>query len=132
LPEVSKSDPSYQSLRIYFFGTPKFLTLGIAKHYQVSHLIVHVIALGDTNSQVKEWLTQGLPDSIKDNYRNPELYEMRLLEDEEDEEAYIPLYETGPLDKKGQIGAFFVSGVVFCRIKEYEQSIKELNNSNTQ
>ena len=132
MPEVSKADPNYQSLKVYFFGTPKSITLGVSKNYQISHLIAHIIALADTNTQIKEWLTQGLPESIKDNYKNLELYEMRLLEDEEDEEAYVPLYETGPLNKKGHIGAFLMNAVALCRTQEYEESIKQVDKGNIQ
>eukprot|EP00826_Nyctotherus_ovalis_P022515 TRINITY_DN1743_c0_g3_i1.p1 TRINITY_DN1743_c0_g3~~TRINITY_DN1743_c0_g3_i1.p1 ORF type:complete len:210 (-),score=35.53 TRINITY_DN1743_c0_g3_i1:1009-1638(-) len=128
LPTVLATDPNYQQLRVYFFGTPHFTVLHISRSYHVAQLIAHVLALADVDPQIKTWLTQDLPKAISDDYKNPELFEMRLLEDEEDEESFVPLYETGPLDKERPIGAFLVEGVVFCRIREYEECIKVIDS----
>lgn len=125
LPEISKTDPCYQPLKVYFFGTPQSITLALSKNYQVHQIITHVLALGDTDLRVKMLLTQGLAEQMRDSYRSPELYEMRLLEDEDDEEAYTPLYETGPLDKEGIIGAFLLEKAVLCRKKEYEGNTEQ-------
>lgn len=128
LPAVQTADPSYQQLKVYFFGTPRFTELHISRNSPVAQLIAHILALADVDPQIKAWLTHDLPKAISDDYRNPDLFEMRLLEDEEDEESFAPLYETGPLDKERPIGAFLVEGVVFCRIREYEECIKMIDS----
>lgn len=131
LPEISKGSPEYLLLKVYFFGTPQYTKLPISKAYTVENLIMHILALTDINPQIKGYFEQELPKEIRGNYKCPELYEMRLLEDEDDpDEAYIPFYTAGPLDRGKPIGAFLVTGVALCRSKDYEETIRQLNISN--
>jgi len=56
-----------------------------------------------------------------ESYKNPELHEVRLLDDEE--KICVSLYETGALDKERYIGAFLIDSVAFCRVKECEDKV---------
>lgn len=129
LPQVAESDPNYLSLKTYFFGTSQYTILNISKSYKVEELIQHIIVLAEVDPQIKEYFVRGLPKQFQKNYQNPELYEMRLLEDEEDpDEPHIPLYETGPLDRERPIGVFLVKGVAFCRTKDYQEILGQSYN----
>lgn len=49
---------------------------------------------------------------------DPEAYELRLLEDD-NEEYYLPVYEISALDNKKKIGEFELDMIAFCKVKNY-------------
>jgi len=130
LPTAAENEPEKQKLRIFLFGTTEYVDLFIAKKHTVEEIINHVICLSNSNVTVRKLFLEGLLEPIQPHYKNPTLYEIKLLEDEEDpEEYYIPLYDAGALDNKKPIGEFSVSAVAFCRIKHFQHVLKDLNKS---
>lgn len=131
LPRVSGVNPSHHRLKVYFFGTPQFTVLSISKDHKIGQLISHIVALSDVDPCIDKCFTQDLPSQIRRDCKNPELYEMRFLEDEEDpNEPYRPLYGTKALDMQCQVGEFLVNSLAFCRTKEYEAMITLIEISN--
>lgn len=49
---------------------------------------------------------------------NPERYELRLLEDDE-EEYYIPIYDIPELDRTKTLSDINVNSLSFCKAKRY-------------
>lgn len=126
LPYISQNNPSYQRLKVYFFETPQFTILSISREHRISELISHIIALSDVDPQVGTYFNESLPKKIKGNYKDPELYEMRLLEDEDDPKSgHIPCIEGEKMNITKNIGSFLVSAAAFCRTKEYKQLLSK-------
>lgn len=126
LPHVSENNPDYQKLRVYFFGTPNSTVLSISRRYGVEDLINHIIALSSVDPQVRKYFMQDLPQRILGNYRDSELYEMRVLINEDDPTTpYIPCFKSRPLIKANAIGSYLVSGVSFCRTKEFQEILEK-------
>lgn len=66
--------------------------------------------------------------------RNPEAYEIRLIDDESTGEKYKPYYEVGPLDRRDKIGDSHQS-LAFVQVKGFrtvqnneEEADRELIN----
>ena len=67
-----------------------------------------------------------IPQRIVRNYRDSELYEMRVLINEDDPTTpYIPCYKSRPLIKANDIGSYLVSGISFCRTKEFQEILEK-------
>lgn len=131
LPYISEFDANFLSLKVYFFGTNQFTIMSISKEYTINQLILHVIALSDVDPQVYQYFIQGFSARILGNYKNPELYEMRLLKDEnQSKEYYVPMYEEKSILKELSIGTFNTNAVAFCRNKKYNDILNKSNKSN--
>jgi hypothetical protein len=112
LPEPPESDPNRQKLTVYLFGTPSKLEIVISKQHRIQDVIKHIMTvyiMAPTFAQV--------PLEFPDN---TDAYELRLLEDDE-EEYYTPLYEIAALDRKKKIGEFAVDAIAFCLVKTYKE-----------
>ena len=110
LPSVSERDPNFQRLKVYFFGTNKSMNLPISKAFKVEQIITHIIALTRLDHDLSQIFEENIPPELQDLYKNPKLYEMRLLEEEYDiEDGYKPLYETGAMANGKPIGGVVVT-----------------------
>ncbi len=130
LPVPSAKDPNRQNLRVYLFGTRESVDLVVSKKNKVDEIIRHVIALTMSHAPLHKLFIKDLPEMARADYQNPALYELRLLEEEDDpEEFYLPFYDAGPLDGNKPIGDFSVTGVALCRVKGYRAVLKEITES---
>ena len=112
LPEPPASDPNRQKLKVFLLGTPDYITIIISKVNKVEDAIRHIMAVYNTSPRAK--------DAPLDHPDDTAAYELRLLEDDE-EEYFTPLYEIAALDKKKKIGEFDVDAVAFCKVKQYNE-----------
>eukprot|EP00826_Nyctotherus_ovalis_P042397 TRINITY_DN4355_c0_g1_i10.p1 TRINITY_DN4355_c0_g1~~TRINITY_DN4355_c0_g1_i10.p1 ORF type:complete len:325 (-),score=30.65 TRINITY_DN4355_c0_g1_i10:1041-2015(-) len=122
LPRIAEGDPNFLRLKVYFFGTPQFTFLSVSKEHKVEQLLAHVVSLADVDPNVGECFNNGLPKQVKEGSKDPELYELRFI-DENGSKPYVPLYRGDPLNKESPIGDFSINSVVFCKTKEYEDLI---------
>jgi len=130
LPRVSETDPNYKKLKVYMFGNAQFTFLSISKMHKVEQLIMHIVALAEVDPFIGMCFDQGVPDQLRKDSKEPDLYEMRMLADEEDTNApYIPFYESNSLNRESRIGSLLVNSLAFCRKKEYEETIEYANTS---
>lgn len=130
LPRVPETDPNYKKLKVYFFGTSQFTFLPISKTHKIDQLIIHIIGMAEVDPFIGMCFEEGVPSQLRTNSKEPELYEMRLLADEEDPvTAHIPLYQSNPLNRESRIGAFLVNSLAFCRTKEYEETLHNARTS---
>lgn len=130
LPEIDENSPNYRNLKVYFFGTSENILIPMSKDNKVDEIICHIIAISDNNPNMKRLFVCDLPVLILGNYKNPYLYELRFLENEENlDEGYVPLYDTDPLDRDRPIGEFILSAVAFCRTKEYDLALNQASQS---
>jgi len=122
LPRITEGDPNYKRLKVYLFGTSHFTILSISKEHKIEQLISHVVNLADIDPQIRVCFDD-LPVQIRGSAKDPELYEMRLLEDEGDASTSHLSHRT-PLPKDSCIGEFLVNNVAFCRTKDFEEIIE--------
>jgi hypothetical protein len=108
LPRITEGDPNYKRLKVYLFGSSHFTLLSISKEHKIEQLIVHVIRLADIDPQIGTCFND-FPVQIRGNVKDPELYEMRLLEDEDTS----------------------INSVNFCRTKDFEEIIEYTKTSIT-
>lgn len=124
LPRVSEADPNHKRLKLYFFGSPQFTFLSVSKTHRVEQLISHVVGLAEVDPHIGKCFSQGVPTQVQANFKEPELYEIRFVEDEDDSAtSHVPLYVAEPLDRESCVGGFLVNSLAFCRTREYEEII---------
>lgn len=111
LPTPSDGDNNSIRIKIFLFSTPKFLCIHINRGSKVGDVIRHIMTL----YQKDKLLSDPQPILFP---RNPEAYELRLIDDDED--YYKPFYEIGPLDRKDQIGEF--ESLAFVQSKNFKQA----------
>lgn len=129
LPRTIEADPNYRKLKIYLFGTSQFTFLSISKENTIEQLIAHVASLADVDPQIGKCFDYDLPTSIKGNSREPELYEMRLLEDLEISAAPRPIYEHEALSRESRVADWHANSLAFCRTEDFEESIRYVKDS---
>lgn len=130
LPRVPETDPNYKKLKVYFFGTAQFTFLPVSKTHKIGQLIMHIIGMGEVDPFIGMCFEEGVHTQLRANSKEPELYEMRLLADEEDPvTGHIPLYQSNALNRENRIGAFLVNSLAFCRTKEYEETVHNARTS---
>eukprot|EP00826_Nyctotherus_ovalis_P050904 TRINITY_DN6306_c0_g1_i1.p1 TRINITY_DN6306_c0_g1~~TRINITY_DN6306_c0_g1_i1.p1 ORF type:complete len:181 (+),score=37.70 TRINITY_DN6306_c0_g1_i1:24-545(+) len=84
----------------------------------------HVVGLAEVDPHVGKCFGQGVPLQVQENFKEPELYEIRFVEDEEDSVTpHVPFYGAEALDRESCVGCFLVNSLAFCRTKEYEEII---------
>ncbi len=115
LSEPPMGDWSRFSLKIYLFGTRKYLDLVISKQHTVEEVIKHVISVCMTTAELKRQFFDSAFTSRA--YLNSELYELRLLDDDDEDEYYLPLYDIAPLHRSKCIGDFGADALALCRAR---------------
>jgi hypothetical protein len=129
LPRITEENPNYKRLKVYLFGTPHFTILSISKEHKIAQLISHVVNLADIDPQIGVYFDD-VPVQIRGSAKNPELYEMRLLENQGNTSTpHLPHHTALPKDSC--IGEFLVSSVAFCRTKNFEEMIEGAKTSIT-
>ena len=124
---ISKNDPNYLDLRIYFFGRPDSLVLAISKKCLVGEIITRLLFLAEKDKEVELLLLKDISPLLRNNYQDITLYEMRLLDDDDESiHSYRPLYDMGAMDNEKPIGHFLTSGVALCRSPKYNKIIKRM------
>jgi len=68
---------------------------------------------------MKEYVKSELAKEIPLELDNPLRYELRLLEDDEDE-YYLPVYDIPELDRTKTLSDIDVSSIAFCKSKKYK------------
>jgi hypothetical protein len=102
----------------------------VSKAHKVEQLIMHIVGLAEVDPFIGMCFEKGVPSQLRGDSKEPDLYEMRMLADEEDTNTpYIPLYETNPIDRENRVGSLLVNSLAFCRTKEYEETIAYANTS---
>ncbi len=112
--------------------TENYIDINISKTHRVDEIIKHVITVSAKDTKLNELFKRGLTEeTLAKKFKDPSLYELRLLE-EDDERGYcFPLYEIAALDRYRPIGDFATDEVGFCRIKEFAQTLSGLSQSTT-
>ena len=75
----NEKDPNSIKTKIYFFSTSKFFEIHISKKDSVFDVIRHIITLYQKEPKLSMEMPLKLP-------KNPEAYELRLIEDEDEDE----------------------------------------------
>lgn len=125
LPRTTEADPNYKKLKIYLFGTSQFTFLSISKENNIEQLIRHVVSLADVDPQIGKCFDYGLPATIKGSSREPELYEMRLLEDLESSAVPTPIYEHEALNRDSRVADWHANSLAFCKTRDFEKLIHD-------
>ena len=77
-------------------GTPEFLDIHVSKLNSVSEVIKHIMTL----------YARSFPNKPLRYANDAEAYELRLLDDEEEDDFYKPFYEVSALENNQPIGDF--------------------------
>jgi len=104
----NEKDPDYLSMKIYFFGTPENFEINISKKNKVIDVIRHIMTLYQKNDRLSVKCPLKFPN-------NPEAYELRLVDDEDEDEQFKPYYDIGSLEDQDEIGEF--DSLVFVEVK---------------
>ncbi len=92
LPTPSDGDSSAITVKVFLFSTPKCITVYIYKKSLVQDLIRHILTLYSKDPL----LSLDMP-LLNPEY--PEAYELRLIDDDEEQE-YKPMYDMPPIDRR--------------------------------
>jgi hypothetical protein len=60
----------------------------------------------------------------------PLAYELRVLDDDDEEDYYVPLYEIAALERTKTIGEFGIDSVAFCRAKKFKKENSKKKSTN--
>eukprot|EP00826_Nyctotherus_ovalis_P003467 TRINITY_DN10706_c0_g3_i2.p3 TRINITY_DN10706_c0_g3~~TRINITY_DN10706_c0_g3_i2.p3 ORF type:complete len:142 (-),score=36.56 TRINITY_DN10706_c0_g3_i2:1001-1426(-) len=101
-----------RKLRVYFFGTPSFLDIYTSETSSFEEILKQII---------QEYTHSELSQQIALELDSPEKYELRLLEDDEDE-YYLPLYDFPELDQTKTLNDINITAIAFCKSKKYAAS----------
>jgi hypothetical protein len=112
--------PGAKKLRVYFFSTPKFLDIYTSQTKSFEEITKQIMQEYTASELAKE-----MPLDFPNNH---ETYELRLLEDDEDE-YYLPLYDIPELDKTKTLNDITVTSISFCKVKKYLANTKQHNNT---
>lgn len=117
MPEPPIGDRTRFKLRVYLFATSQYLDIIVSRLHTVEEVIRHVIStcLGNRELRIKFFDPFGSGSTYR-AILNQELYEMRLLDDDEDE-GYLPLYDIAALSNGKCIGEFGADSLALCRKK---------------
>ncbi len=92
----------------------------------VEDVIKHIIALCTHPPVRKSFVPEALGGQPIEKFKSSTLYELRLLEEDDDEGFYYaPLYDIGPLDRQKFIGEIATDGVAMCRVKDFYKRISK-------
>ncbi len=108
LPVLDEKDPLYLKTKIYFFGTADNIEIYISKKNNVEDVIKHIITLYMKNPSLSKKAPLKYPKS-------PGQYELRLIDDEDDENSFQPYYDIGALETQDEIGEF--ESLAFIEVK---------------
>ena len=122
MPEPSQGDKCRLEQRVYLLGTRKYVNICVSKQNTVEEIIKHIITVCVNNPALrKDFFSAGRDEGgVVHNQKiltNPDAYELRLLDDDEDE-YYVPLYEISSLDRLKRIGDFEADAIAFCRVQD--------------
>ena len=116
------------------FATPACVDIHISKAHKVGEIIRHIITMCTMNQKLNETFlreaSNGTGTTAIDHprqFKDPSLYELRLLDEDDDDEYYLPLYEIAPLERCKQIGEFGTDSVAFCKVKEFAKTLRKLS-----
>lgn len=109
-----------RKLRVYFFGTPKFLDIYTSEISSFEEILKQII---------KEYTHSELSQQMPLELGSEGKYELRLLEDDEDE-YYLPLYDFPELDRTKTLSDINVAAIAFCRSKKSASKETVPNKSN--
>lgn len=76
------------TLKIFFFGQPKSLTIDVSKKSEVNDVIRHIMTLYKRDKSLMQWRALVHPEM-------PEAYELRLIDDED--YPYMPFMDIAAL-----------------------------------
>ena len=118
LPAPDENDPLKTTKTIYFFSTPRHMRITVSRKDKTKDVIRHIITMYQRRSDLNTESPLQFPD-------NPEAYELRLIDDDED--FYIPFYEISAIENEEPVGDF--QALAFCKRKGFKPPVKEENKN---
>lgn len=129
LPVPDKKDKNRMNMTVYLLSTPQSIKICLSKTARVEEVIVHILTSCLANKALSQLFITDPLGKFSEEEKDSSLYELRLLEDEDSKEFYLPLMDIAPLDRQKSIGEFSTDSFAFCQIKNYRKTLETISKS---